>query len=43
MVRFPVAILFSKAPDRLWVSPSRILNEYRREEVYFPGGKAAGT
>jgi len=43
MVQFAVAVLFLKAPNRLWVPPSRMSNEYQGEEVSLPGGKAAGT
>jgi hypothetical protein len=39
MVLFPVGVLFSKAPDRLWGPPSSISNEYRREEVFSRGEK----
>jgi len=42
MVRFAVAVLFFKAPDRLWVPPSRMSNEYQGERSLSQGVKRLG-
>ena len=42
MVRFPGAVSFFKAPDRLWIPPSRISNEYSGKRSFSQGVKRMG-